>query len=29
MELMVAVYGTVVVIASSMFVYFNTGGRNH
>ena len=29
MEIMVAVYSTVLVIASSMFVYFNTAGRNH
>lgn len=29
MEIMVAVYGSVLAIASSMFVYFNTGSRKH
>jgi hypothetical protein len=29
MEIMVAVYSTVLVVASSMFAYFNTGSRKH
>ncbi len=29
MEIMVAVYGTALTIASGMYVYFNTGDRAH